>query len=676
MMPSSSSGGGLSGVRAAPAWETAAEASAAAKPSVEGVRIFNGHSKRDAARLGRRARHCDRAMPMPAAAAAAAPTPLGNAPPTTPSNAVDATICALFFQPVSRPRGRIAASKVTTDLRPGEERSRPAPLRARKSPPVWGARGRSARLFQRLLEQRPVGNHAVQVAAQRGQRGAEVAEREPTAQLGEPARVLLEEVREHGQRHQLEATQVDHDALGRAAERSAHARDELPRRARVDRALEANHEGGARVVAPRPRAQPGAPHLHAARRHRPDQGRDERHSLADADGPGEHAREAHGRRRLARRLAHDRAPQAVVGDQGSPAVGADDARAPPDGAMAVEHPRGPGEAAPELVWAHGTGALLRREAREGDAAGGREPYRTGEDAGVIALAPQRQVRHGEEPRTADAPERPSGGAERARLARLAHQRVRLGAEDERAAAAPPCEPQETGLTRDGELALRRPGAGAHREVAAEEPRVGHHLAEAVSGEQDASVLLAALGGHLGRGTEPARRPDQRHAPPREHAAPIRNLAPALQPPVPSPRGRVTASRSGRTTVARDQTRRASPVRSMSGGPWSTRTRSSRRSTRASGTSPGSASANSPASVGESQAVSHTRTRSSPRASARRRSPPQPSATWAARSAGSTRVASTRIRSSPSVSSRMRVKPPASSPSVPPSVTVIGRSRSA
>src|SRR5437870_12587874 len=104
-------------------------------------------------------------MPMPAAAAAAAPTPLGNAPPATPSNAVDATICALFFQPVS-PCGR------------GN------PL------PVWGARGRSAGLFQRLLEQRPVGNHAVQVAAQRGQRGAEVAEREPAAQLGEPARVL------------------------------------------------------------------------------------------------------------------------------------------------------------------------------------------------------------------------------------------------------------------------------------------------------------------------------------------------------------------------------------------------------------------------------------------------------------------------------------------------------
>src|SRR5439155_1051790 len=133
-------------------------------------------SKRDAARQGRRARHCDRAMPMPAAAAAAAPTALGNAPPTTPSNAVVATICALFFSArvpssgedccgahLRRRRGAVAA----------------CPLAGRANPLlVRDARGRSARLFQRLLEQRAVGNHAVQVAAQRGQRGAEVAERE------------------------------------------------------------------------------------------------------------------------------------------------------------------------------------------------------------------------------------------------------------------------------------------------------------------------------------------------------------------------------------------------------------------------------------------------------------------------------------------------------------------
>src|SRR5207247_2137726 len=86
---------------------------------------------------------------------------------------------------------------------------------------------------------------------------------------------------------------------------------ERPRRAVVDRALEADDERGACLVAPRPHAQPGAPHLHAARRHRPDQGGDERHALADADRPGEYACEAHRRRRLARRLAHDGAPPAT-----------------------------------------------------------------------------------------------------------------------------------------------------------------------------------------------------------------------------------------------------------------------------------------------------------------------------------------------------------------------------
>jgi len=109
--------------------------------------------------------------------------------------------------------------------------------------------------------------------------------------------------------------------------------------------------------------------------------------------------------------------------------------------MAMEHPRGPGEAAPELVGAHAARPLVPREAREGDASGGREPHRACEDARVVLLAPERQVHHGEEPRTADAPERRGGGAERARLARLAHERVRLGAEDERAAAAPAREPQ-------------------------------------------------------------------------------------------------------------------------------------------------------------------------------------------------------------------------------------------
>src|SRR6266852_4172083 len=217
-------------------------------------------------------------MPMPAAAAAAAPTPVGE---RAARHSLERCRCynlrALFFSAYPVLEGGLLRWTVTAHLRPRARSGSGLPPCGRGNPlPVWGARGRSARLFQRLLEQRAVGNHAVQVAPQRGQRGAEVAEREPAAQLGEPARVLLEEVREHGQRHQLEAAQVDHDALGRAAERSAHARDELPRRARVDGALEANHEGGARVVAPRPRAQPGAPHLHAARRHRPDQGRDER----------------------------------------------------------------------------------------------------------------------------------------------------------------------------------------------------------------------------------------------------------------------------------------------------------------------------------------------------------------------------------------------------------------
>src|SRR5438094_106435 len=162
-----------------------------------------------------------------------------------------------------------------------------------------------------------------------------------------------------------------------------HAGDELPRRARVDGALEADDERGACLVAPRPHAQPGAPHLHAARRHRPDQGGDERHALADADRPGEYVREAHRRRRLARRLAHDGAPQAIVGDQRGPALGPDDARAPPDGAMAMEHPRGPGEAAPELVGAHAARPPVPREAREGDASGGREPHRACEDPRVV-----------------------------------------------------------------------------------------------------------------------------------------------------------------------------------------------------------------------------------------------------------------------------------------------------
>ena len=38
-------------------------------------------------------------------------------------------------------------------------------------------------------------------------------------------------------------------------------------------------------------------------------------------------------------------------------------------------------------------------------------------------------------------------------------------------------------------------------MAAEEPRVRHHLAEAMAGEQEATVLLVALGGHLTRGAQ-------------------------------------------------------------------------------------------------------------------------------------------------------------------------------
>src|SRR5262249_61188395 len=132
------------------------------------------------------------------------------------------------------------------------------------------------------------------------------------------------------------------------------------------------------------------------------------------------------------------------------------AGAPPDGRMPVERPDGPGDAASELVGAHGAGPFMRREAREGDPSRGREPYRTGEDARVIAFAPERQVRHREEPRAADAPERRGGGAQPARLTRLAHQRDRLGTEDERAAAAPPRQPHAPGLARDRQARHPRP----------------------------------------------------------------------------------------------------------------------------------------------------------------------------------------------------------------------------
>ena len=96
--------------------------------------------------------------------------------------------------------------------------------------------------------------------------------------------------------------------------------------------------------------------------------------------------------------------------------------------MAVEGPHGPGEAARELVGAHGFRPLVRRKPREGDTPGGREPHRARKDAGVVPLASERQVHHREQPRTADAPERGGGGAERARLVRLAPERVGLGAE--------------------------------------------------------------------------------------------------------------------------------------------------------------------------------------------------------------------------------------------------------
>ncbi len=66
-------------------------------------------------------------------------------------------------------------------------------------------------------------------------------------------------------------------------------------------------------------------------------------------------------------------------------------------------------------------------------------------------------------------------------------------------------------------------------MAAEEPRVGDHLAEAMSGEQDGTAGGMAFGGYLGRGPQPARGADQRHPPPGDHPRAYRNLGPALQP---------------------------------------------------------------------------------------------------------------------------------------------------
>src|SRR5438552_12109189 len=199
--------------------------------SVEGVRNLDSHRRTMPPGMAAARAACHTAMRVPAADRAARLDGRGMSrmpPPSTTCRSYNPA--ALFFSPAAGPeRCRPAAGPGNIlALRGVLTRRGEGPPRASTPPQASG------RLFQRLLEEHGVREHAVEVAAQSGQSRPEVAEREPAAQRGEPARVPLEEVREQGQRHQLEAAQVDHDALGRAPEYPAPAADQLAPRARLD----------------------------------------------------------------------------------------------------------------------------------------------------------------------------------------------------------------------------------------------------------------------------------------------------------------------------------------------------------------------------------------------------------------------------------------------------------
>src|SRR5207244_4665820 len=114
-------------------------------------------------------------------------------------------------------------------------------------------------LLERVLEERRVGQHAMQVAPDGIEGRPEVAEGEAAAERLDVRRVLFEEARQHRRRHALEPPQVDDDALLRAADRAADPGDERARGVRVERALEPDDERRERLVGPGPQPEPRVP---------------------------------------------------------------------------------------------------------------------------------------------------------------------------------------------------------------------------------------------------------------------------------------------------------------------------------------------------------------------------------------------------------------------------------